>query len=245
MRTWGPWDSTLRIQGLMGTAGLHLDTPSRMVWTELGNVSTWTKWLPLHMNGLISPARTWKRHKRVNKMDKINRYMIHSKLTKLSWYSKWLSSIFWLCVLENRTAQTARLKFLMEFTSDEFYTNLRTCKKGKISYFTCLLIIYIGFSRECLCVVFSLPCNKLVNGSIKNTGLKVKSNCCLAARIIMTYLLLFLSQQIPQLREQVYPHCVSKVGVPVTQLSHGPQERSSLLQNQRTKNLDFNTFVSL
>ena len=57
---------TLRIHGRMGTAGLHLETPSRIVWTELGKVSTWTKWLPLHINGLISPARTWRQEHQIN-----------------------------------------------------------------------------------------------------------------------------------------------------------------------------------
>lgn len=73
----------------------------------------------------------------------------------------------------NRTAQTARLKFRMEFTSDEFYTNLRACTKGKKSYFACVL--FIGFSRECFCVVLSLPSNKLVNESIKIQGLRLKA----------------------------------------------------------------------
>ena len=50
----------------------------------------------------------------------------------------------------------------------------------------------------------------------------------------VTYLLLFFCQKIPQLREQVYPHLMCKVGVSVAQLSHWTQKRESLKSHQNT-----------
>ena len=50
----------------------------------------------------------------------------------------------------------------------------------------------------------------------------------------VTYLLLFFCQKIPQLREQVYPHLMRKVGVSVAQLSHWTQKRESLKSHQNT-----------
>ena len=107
---WWTYESnyTFKMDGRMGILGSQWEIDSSIVWTTLGWLSNWTQFVPLHINGLNSPASIYKFIKKNNCFRSVRKHRYRNDLYWVNWND---NAKFTCCCLSRRRLHNCGNKF--------------------------------------------------------------------------------------------------------------------------------------